>query len=158
METHREEYEIALTTLNTTQSDIKEREARIAKHKIYAPFDGIIGLRQVSEGSYIMPSDLVANIYNINPIKIEFSVPGKYTSLVDRGDSIKFKVESSNRIFTGIIYAVEPRIDPRTRTLQIRAICNNEEELLFPGQLPLKMVSSVKRRLRLVYVPRMMFI
>jgi membrane fusion protein (multidrug efflux system) len=130
----REEYEIALTTLNTTLSDIKEREARIAKHKIYAPFDGIIGLRQVSEGSYIIPSDLVANIYNINPIKIEFSVPGKYTSLVDRGDSIKFKVESSNSIFTGIIYAVEPRIDPRTRTLQIRAICNNEEELLFPGQ------------------------
>jgi len=76
----REEYEIALTTLNTTLSDIKEREARIAKHKIYTPFDGIIGLRHVSEGSYISPSDLVANIYNINPIKIEFSIPGKYTS------------------------------------------------------------------------------
>jgi membrane fusion protein (multidrug efflux system) len=130
----REEYEIALTTLNTTLSDIKEREARIAKHKIYAPFDGIIGLRQVSEGSYISPSDLVANIYNVNPIKIEFSVPGKYTSLVDMGDSIKFMVESSKRIFTGIIYAVEPRIDPRTRTLQIRAICNNDEKVLFPGQ------------------------
>ena len=130
----REEYEIALTTLNTTLSDIKEREARIAKHKIYAPFDGIIGLRQISEGSYISPSDLVANIYNINPIKIEFSIPGKYTSLVDIGDSIKFVVESSNRMFTGIIYAVEPRIDPRTRTLQIRAICKNDEGILFPGQ------------------------
>jgi len=130
----REEYEIALTTLNTTLSDIKEREARIAKHKIYAPFDGIIGLRQISEGSYISPSDLVANIYNINPIKIEFSIPGKYTSLVDIGDSIKFVVESSSRMFTGIIYAVEPRIDPRTRTLQIRAICKNDEGILFPGQ------------------------
>ncbi len=59
----REEYDISLTTLNTTLSDIKEREARIAKHKLYAPFDGIIGLRQVSEGSYITSSDLVANIY-----------------------------------------------------------------------------------------------
>ena len=130
----REEYDIALTTLNTTLSDIKEREARIAKHKLYAPFDGIIGLRQVSEGSYISPSDLVANIYNINPIKIEFSVPGKYTTLVDIGDSIKFIVESSKRLFTGIIYAVEPRIDPRTRTVQIRAICNNDDGILFPGQ------------------------
>jgi membrane fusion protein (multidrug efflux system) len=129
----REEYEIAQTTLNTTLSDIKEREARVAKHKLYAPFDGIIGLRQVSEGSYISPSDLVANIYNINPIKIEFSVPGKYSSLVDIGDSIKFKVESSASTFTGIIYAVEPRIDPRTRTLQIRAICDNDEEILFDG-------------------------
>ncbi len=130
----REEYDIALTTLNTTLSDIKEREARIAKHKLYAPFDGIIGLRQVSEGSYITPSDLVANIYNINPIKIEFSVPGKYSPLVNKGDSINFKVESSQNAFTGIIYAVEPRIDPRTRTLQIRAICDNDEEVLIPGQ------------------------
>ena len=130
----REEYEIALTTLNTTLSDIKEREARIAKHKIYAPFDGIIGLRQISVGSYITSSDLIANIYNINPIKIEFSVPGKYTSMVNKGDSINFKVEASENVFTGIIYAVEPRIDPQTRTLQIRAICSNDKGILIPGQ------------------------
>ena len=130
----REEYDISLTTLNTTLSDIKEREARIAKHKLYAPFEGIIGLRQISEGSYITSSDLIANIYNINPIKIEFSVPGKYTSIVNKGDSINFKVEASENVFIGTIYAVEPRIDPRTRTLQIRAICNNDKELLIPGQ------------------------
>jgi membrane fusion protein (multidrug efflux system) len=130
----REEYEISLTTLNTTLSDIKERESRISKHRLYAPFDGIIGLRQVSVGSYITSSDLIANIYNINPIKIEFSVPGKYTSLVDIGDSINFKVEASENIFLGIIYAIEPRIDPRTRTLQIRAICNNDAGILIPGQ------------------------
>jgi membrane fusion protein (multidrug efflux system) len=130
----REEYEIALTTLNTTQSDIKEREARLAKHKLYAPFNGIIGLRQVSEGSYITPSDLVANIYNLNPIKIEFSVPGKYSPMVNIGDTINFTIEASKNEFLGIIYAVEPRIDPRTRTLQIRAICRNDEEMLIPGQ------------------------
>ena len=130
----REEYDISLTTLNTTLSDIKEREARIAKHKLYAPFDGIVGLRQVSEGSYITSSDLLANIYNINPIKIEFSVPGKYTALVNKGDTINFKVEASDNVFLGTIYAVEPRIDPRTRTLQIRAICDNDDEVLIPGQ------------------------
>ena len=130
----REEYDIALTTLNTTQSDIKEREARLAKHRIYAPFDGIIGLRQVSEGSYISPSDLVANLYNINPIKIEFSVPGKYSTMVNKGDTINFTTEATNDEFIGTIYAVEPRIDPRTRTLLIRAICRNDEEILIPGQ------------------------
>ena len=130
----REEYEIALTTLNTTKSDIKEREARLAKHRLVAPFEGIIGLRQVSEGSYISPSDLVVNIYNINPIKIEFSIPGKYSTMVSKGDSITFSVEASDELYTGIIYAVEPRIDERTRTLQIRAICNNDQEVLIPGQ------------------------
>ena len=130
----REEYEIGLTTLNTTMSDIKEQEARLAKHKIFAPFDGIIGLRQVSEGSYISPSDLVVNIYSINPIKIEFSVPGKYSSNVKIGDKITFSIEASNNKFQGTIYAVEPRIDPQTRTPQIRAICNNDSEVLIPGQ------------------------
>ena len=130
----REEYEIALTTLNTTQSDIKEREARLAKYKLYAPFDGIIGLRQVSEGSYISPSDLIANLYNINPIKIDFSVPGKYSPLVDKGDTIRFDIEANDETFTGVIYAVEPQIDPQTRTLPIRAICRNDKEELVPGQ------------------------
>lgn len=130
----REEYEIGLTTLNTTLSDIKEREARLSKHKLHAPFDGIIGLRQVSEGSYLSPSDLVVNIYNINPIKVEFSVPGKYSSMVTKGDSISFTIEASENTFTGIIYALEPRIDPRTRTLQIRAVCKNDDEILMPGQ------------------------
>jgi membrane fusion protein (multidrug efflux system) len=130
----REEYDIALTTLNTTLSDIKEREARAAKYKLYAPFDGIIGLRQISEGSYITPSDLIVNIYNINPIKVEFSVPGKYSANANKGDSIRFSIEASEEEFTGIIYAIEPRIDPQTRTLSIRAICKNDQEILIPGQ------------------------
>jgi membrane fusion protein, multidrug efflux system len=130
----KEEYDIALTTLKTTLSDIKEREAGLAKHKIIAPFDGIVGLRQVSEGSYISPSDLVANMYSINPIKIEFSVPGKYTQKVKKDDKITFTVESSDQVYTGTIYAIEPMIDSRTRTLLIRAICNNEQEDLIPGQ------------------------
>jgi len=130
----REEYDIALTTLKTTGSDLKEREARLAKHKILAPFDGIIGLRQVSEGSYISPSDLIANLYSIDPIKIEFSVPGKYSPLVDIGDKINFTVEASSTVFEGTIYAMEPKIDPQTRTLSIRAICNNDQEVLIPGQ------------------------
>ncbi|NJN26433.1 MAG: efflux RND transporter periplasmic adaptor subunit [Cyclobacteriaceae bacterium] len=130
----REEYEIAQTTLNTTLSDIKEREARLEKYKVQAPFDGIVGLRQVSEGSYISPADLVVNIYNINPIKVEFSVPGKYSSMVNKGDSIRFRIEASDEEFTGVIYAIEPKIDPQTRTLQIRAICKNDDELLIPGQ------------------------
>jgi len=130
----REEYDIALTTVNTTLSDLKEREARLSKHSIRAPFDGIIGLRQVSEGSYISPNDLIANIYSIDPIKIEFSVPGKYSGMVNTGDKIIFQVEASQKQFAGSIYAVEPKIDPQTRTLQIRAITENDDEVLIPGQ------------------------
>jgi membrane fusion protein (multidrug efflux system) len=130
----REEYEIALTTLNTTQADIKEKEAILAKHRITSPFDGIIGLRQVSEGSYLTPNDLICNIYSLNPAKVEFSIPGKYTDEIKVGDSISFSTEASDNKFYGIVYAFEPRIDPTTRTLKIRAISPNKNGLLLPGQ------------------------
>jgi len=130
----REEYEIALTTLNTTLADIKEREAILAKHRLLAPFDGVVGLRQISEGSYITPGDLVCNIYSLNPAKIEFSIPGKYTDDIREGDSIRFTNEAAKQEFYGVVYAFEPRIDPRTRTLKIRALSPNKEGLLLPGQ------------------------
>ena len=130
----REEYEIALTTLNTTISDLKEREARLFKHRFYAPFDGFIGLRLISEGSYITPSDLFGTLYNINPIKVEFSIPERYGSAINRGDSILFNVEATPEVFSGIVYAYEPRIDPRTRTLAIRATSRNDSGVLLPGQ------------------------
>ena len=130
----REEYEIALTTLNTTISDLKEREARLFKHRLYAPFDGLIGLRLISEGSYITPSDLFGTLYNVNPIKVEFSIPERYGNAINRGDTILFNVEATPEVFSGVVYAFEPRIDPRTRTLAIRATSRNDSGVLLPGQ------------------------
>ena len=130
----REEYEITLTTLNTTLSDLKEREARLFKHRFYAPFDGLIGLRMISEGSYITPNDLFGTLYSINPIKIEFSIPERYGSEINRGDSIAFNVEVTSKVFSGVVYAYEPRVDPRTRTIAIRATSRNDSGVLMPGQ------------------------
>lgn len=130
----QEEYETALTTLNTTRSDIKVRQVRLDKHQIRAPFSGVIGLRSVSVGSYLNPSDNIATLYSINPIKIEFSVPGKYSSQVNAGDKITFTTDAHEETFTGEIYAIEPQIDPKTRSLRIRATSGNEENKLLPGQ------------------------
>lgn len=131
----KEEYETALTTLNTTLADIKVREVQLQKHQIKAPFDGIIGLRSVSQGSYISSSDELATLYNINPIKIDFAVPGKYSSQVNQGDEITFEVDSyEGQTFKGEIYAVEPQVDPKTRSIQARAKSKNEGNKLLPGQ------------------------
>ncbi len=130
----QEEYETALTTLNTTLADIKVRQVQLQKHQIRAPFDGIIGLRSVSEGSYLNPADDIATVYNINPIKLDFSVPGKYSSEVDIGDRILFRIDAMDEDFEGSIYAIEPQIDPRTRSLRIRAKSSNPDNRLLPGQ------------------------
>ena len=130
----QEEYETALTTLNTTLADIKLLKVQLQKHQVRAPFDGIIGLRSVSEGSYLETADDIATVYNINPIKLDFSVPGKYSNEVNIADRITFEVDASEEEFEGLIYAIEPQIDPQTRSLRIRAKSNNPGNKLLPGQ------------------------
>lgn len=130
----QEEYDQALTELNTSIADIRLVEAQIDKSQIRAPFDGIIGLRYVSEGSYISPQTTIATFSNIDPAKVEFSVPGKYSGDVEQGSLIEFRTESSDDVFEGEIYAIEPQIDPETRTLKMRAISPNPDRRLLPGQ------------------------
>ncbi|MEM8966960.1 MAG: efflux RND transporter periplasmic adaptor subunit [Bacteroidota bacterium] len=130
----QEEYDQALTELNTSTADIKVLEAQIAKSQIRAPFDGMIGLRYVSTGSYISPQTTIATFSNIDPAKIEFSVPGRYSNDIKIGDEIEFQTDASDDAFSGKIYAIDPMIDPATRTLKMRAISPNEYRRLLPGQ------------------------
>ena len=130
----KEEYEIALTELNTIEADIKLLQTQIEKAHIRAPFTGVIGLRKISEGSYISPNTSIANFFSIDPIKIEFSIPGKYSNQIRKGQNINFTVESLDEVFSGTVYAIEPQIDPDTRTLMVRAISENKNRNLFPGQ------------------------
>lgn len=130
----REEYETALTTLNTTLSEIKVLKARLEKHYIRAPFDGVVGLRDISEGGYLNPGTRVADLYKTDPIKVEFMIPSKYISLVNEGDKIIFEVDAYEEPFEGSIYAVEPQIDPQTRSIRLRAKADNTEGKLYPGQ------------------------
>tara|TARA_Y100001972_G_scaffold125925_1_gene178298 strand:- start:1839 stop:2900 length:1062 start_codon:yes stop_codon:yes gene_type:complete len=131
----REEYETALTTLNTSQAEIRVLQARLEKHYIRAPFDGIVGLRSISVGSYLNPGTSIAELFKINPVKVEFSVPSKYLKLVNVGDQINFTVDAyTDEVFEGKIYAVEPQVDPQTRSIKIRALAQNKTNKLFPGQ------------------------
>ena len=130
----QEEYDNALNRLNTTVADIRLLETQLAKTKIQAPFDGVIGLRFVSEGAYISPSTVIATLYNISPAKIEFAVPSRYSTQVAPGKKIRFTIESDLQVYDGQVYAIEPRIDPATRTLKIRALAENRHGNLLPGQ------------------------
>jgi membrane fusion protein (multidrug efflux system) len=130
----QEEYDNALNRLNTTQADVKVLEAQLAKTQLVAPFDGIIGLRYISEGAYISPNTIIATLYNNSPAKIEFAIPSRYSSMVAAGRDIYFKVENDTTRLNGKVYAIEPRIDPETRTLKLRALADNSKGILLPGQ------------------------
>lgn len=150
----QEEYDIALTESRTSAADIKVLEAQIAKATIRAPFTGIIGLRYVSEGSYISPSVRIANLYSIEPAKVEFSVPGRYSQVVSAGDQIRFLTEGDSEVFTGEVYAIEPQIDPVTRTLLVRALSPNKDRKLIPGQF-VRISLTLENKQNAIMVPTM---
>jgi membrane fusion protein (multidrug efflux system) len=104
----------------------------------------VIGLRYVSEGSYISPTTKITTLQDIDTLKIEFSVPEKYVKLIDVGDRVNFKVQGSDKKYSAVIYAIDPKIDPSTRTLQVRAIFPNKNYEICPGLL-LKLRSYLKR-------------
>jgi membrane fusion protein (multidrug efflux system) len=129
----QQEYDVTLNELNTIIAEIKLIKAQIEKTEIKAPFDGIIGLKYVSEGSYISPSTQIANLQNLDVIKIDFSIPEKYFNNVNKGDEIVFRVQGIDKKYRGTVYAIEPKIDPITRTLNLRAICSNRDSKILSG-------------------------
>jgi membrane fusion protein (multidrug efflux system) len=128
-----EDYDVALNELNAIRGEVQLIQARILKTELRAPFDGIIGLRYVSEGSYVSPQTRIASLQRTSALKIDFSVPERYAGTVQPGQTIYFRVAGSDGRATGTIYAVEPKIDPSTRTVLIRARAPNPEGRLAPG-------------------------
>ena len=128
-----EEYEATLNEVNVLRADVDLIEAQIEKTKVRAPFNGTVGLRQVSEGSYISTASIIASIQDVDPVKVDFSIPERYAQRVRPGDEIVFFVEGVDAAQRGVVYAVEPEIDVNTRTLLIRARCPNPDKNLLPG-------------------------
>jgi len=129
----QEEYDEALAALKILEAEIEYLKAQIDKTEIRAPFSGIIGLRQVSPGDFLTVGQIIANLVNVTQLKIEFAIPEKYAGKVKTGDVISFTTGSNEGDLKAEIYAIEPKIDPETRTLTIRAKYNNEENLILPG-------------------------
>jgi len=128
-----EDYEITLNELNAVKAEYQLVEARIKKTELHAPFDGLIGLRFVSEGSYVSPTARIASLQNVRRVKIDFSVPERYVNQVRRGQVIVFRLAGQGTQFEGRIFAIEPKIDPVTRSVLLRAESSNERGLIVPG-------------------------
>jgi membrane fusion protein (multidrug efflux system) len=129
----QDEYDAAKSLMLVNQADKQLLESQIAKTEIYAPFTGKVGLRAVSVGNYVASNTLIATIQQLDPVKIEFDVPEKYSSFIKPGLDINFSIDASDSVFMAKVYAVESAITTETRTLKVRALCSNRDNLLNPG-------------------------
>lgn len=143
----QEEYDISINELNSIKADMDLVRAQIAKTEIRAPFSGIVGLKYVSEGAYVSPSSRIAAIQQVDPVKIDFSVPEKYAGVIQKNDMLEFSLADSKETMKAKVYAIEPKIDINTRSIQLRAIAENNNNKLYPGaftkiKLPLKTIEN----------------
>lgn len=130
----RESYDQVLTQLKSNEAEIEIIKTRIAYTEIRAPFDGVIGLRSVSPGAYVTPSVKIARLTKISPLKVDFSVPEKYSGTVKIGNILEFSVEGQSKKYQAKVYAIEPTIDIQTRNILLRAQYNNNDRQLLPGR------------------------
>jgi membrane fusion protein (multidrug efflux system) len=147
-----QEYDVAKADLASAKAQTALVQAQLSKTSVHAPFSGKIGLRQVSNGEYLTPQTIVANLIRLDPVKILFAVPEKYSAQIKVGQSIHFQVTGSDTTFKAQIYAIEPGVDAATRTISMRATCPNPQQSLVPGSFA-RIEIPISRQENAVLVP-----
>jgi membrane fusion protein (multidrug efflux system) len=120
------DYDSALNQLQSIKTDIAYYQALIDKTVVRAPFSGTVGLRLVSIGAYVTPADVIASIQQLNTLKIDFTLPESYSSLVHKGNIVTIEVDTEDSVKQkATIIAVEPQANTTTRNLKVRATLQN---------------------------------
>ena len=130
--------EIDRTRLELAQADasITAIKARISDRVIRAPFDGVVGLRNISVGALVESGDLIATLDDTSQIKLDFSVPAMFLSELKPGLKIKARATSlGNKEYLGEVKSIDSRVDPVTRSVQVRALLPNPDGSIIPGIL-----------------------
>lgn len=126
-------YDETSANLRVARAELALVEAELEKTRIRAPFDGVVGLREVSVGSYLSPGAPIVRIAAVDALKLDFSLPERYQNLVRPGTTVRFTVSGRPGQFDGTVYALEPGVDAGTRSLLLRAEVPNPGGQLLPG-------------------------
>ena len=148
----QERYDEVANRLNTLKAEIEVLKVDLGKTSICAPFAGKVGLRNVSEGALVNPNMVLASLQDISCVKIDFAIPERYAGDLKPGAVVNFAEYFSAKLFAAQVEAIEPAIDLETRTIQIRAITNNNNGQLIPGT-SVKVFVDLKGLRSSIYLP-----
>ena len=129
----QQDFDLSILNVSTIQADMQILRAAINKTEIRAPFDGILGFKNISMGAYITPQTIITTISQVNKLKLEFSVPEKYTNKVKVGNYVSFTTETSPKKYSGRIMAMESAITQENRSLKIQAIVEKLDKDITAG-------------------------
>jgi membrane fusion protein, multidrug efflux system len=129
----KEEYEIAVNNVRTLEADKDLIMAQLEKTEIRAPFSGVVGLKSISEGAYLSPGTPVVTLVQTNPVKIDFTIPEKYSRSIRLGSTVQLNLDGDSQAYSARIVALDPKVDDNLRTQRVRAITQNPGRLFVPG-------------------------
>jgi membrane fusion protein (multidrug efflux system) len=112
----REDFDQVQTEYNVLSQDIEQLKSKIDKCEVKAPFDGMLGFRNVSLGAYLVPNSKITTLVDIKNLVIEFSIPEKYATKKLIGSIAKFTVQGSTKENSARVYAIDPELDVKTRS------------------------------------------
>ncbi|MEJ2619042.1 MAG: efflux RND transporter periplasmic adaptor subunit [Candidatus Thiodiazotropha sp.] len=122
--------------LDTAKARLAAIESRLADRLITAPFDGVVGLRDISVGSLVEPGDMITSLDDLREMKLEFAVPSSYLADLQPGLTIRAQTRAyQGVVFEGRVKVVDSRVDPVNRSVLVRAMLPNAEGKLKPGML-----------------------
>ncbi len=127
------DFEQTLLQISSITADIAEEKALIRKTEVKAPFDGTIGLRNISVGAVVSASTLLATIRTNQEIKLDFYVPEKYSSVINAGMKVNFTMANGDKHYEAKVIATEHGIQNSTRNLKVRAMITSKSKELIPG-------------------------
>lgn len=129
----QQEYDLSELQVNNLRADIQLIKVDIERTRIRAPFNGQVGLKNISLGAYVTPSNVLTTISQVNTLKLEFTVPEKYSEEMKTGKQVNFKISGNDKIFTANVIATESSIEANTRSLKVRAVVKGGHAALVPG-------------------------
>jgi len=129
----QQEYDLAQLQVNNLRADMDIVRVNIGKTEVRAPYSGRLGLRNISVGAYVSPTTVITTLRRVDQLKLEFSVPEKYTSTMKPGAKVSFGMDGVKQKFSASIIATEAAIEANTRTLKVRAVVQGQNQALTPG-------------------------
>lgn len=130
------DYDMQESKFLHAKAQVEELKAEIKESSITAPFDGFLGIRNVSVGTLVSPGTIITTLDDIKKIKVDFSVPEKYVLSIKAGTKIQAESSAAqDKKFEGNVIAIVPRISTFSRNVMVRAIIENDDYILKPGMM-----------------------
>ena len=149
----KEALDVQAGAVDRLEARVKEAQVRVDKTIIRAPFDGVVGLREVSPGAYVKAGDDIVILENLSSIKVDFRIPEVHLGKISRNQPVALRLDAfPGEEFKGSVYAVQPAVDEETRTVLMRARVSNKGFRLKPGMF-VRVALTLSTRPNAITVP-----